>query len=268
MRSPQAADCDSGFWRKPGMDDLVLQSMRKKSSGGYLETAKTIIYAILIALGIRSALFEPFHIPSSSMVPTLLVGDYLFVSKYSYGYSRYSFPLDLPLFTGRILGSPPHRGDVAVFRRPSDTSLDYIKRVIGLPGDRIQMKGGLLYINGDPVKREQIDDYVDERNLSYPQYIETLPGGVSHRIIQELGDTGPLADTPEILVQPGHYFMMGDNRDDSMDSRTTEVGQVPAENLVGPAEVLFFSTDNTASWWEVWKWPLAVRYGRLLSFIN
>jgi signal peptidase I len=202
------------------------------------------------------------------MVPTLLVGDYLFVSKYSYGYSRYSFPLDLPLFPGRILGSQPHRGDVAVFRKPSDTSLDYIKRVIGLPGDRIQMKGGLLYINGDPVKREQTDDYVDERHLSYPQYIETLPGGVSHRIIQELGDTGPLADTPEFLVQPGHYFMMGDNRDDSMDSRTTEVGQVPAENLVGPAEVLFFSTDNTASWWEVWKWPFAVRYGRLLSFIN
>jgi signal peptidase I len=147
-------------------------------------------------------------------------------------------------------------------------SIDYIKRVIGLPGDRIQMKHGMLFINGTAVERKRIADYADQWGSTYPQYIETLPNGVSHLIIQEQGDSGPLADTPEFLVQPGHYFMMGDNRDDSMDSRTTEVGEVPAENLIGPAKLLFFSLDQSASWWEIWKWPWAIRFGRLLSFIG
>ena len=231
-------------------------------------TAKSIVYAVLIAVVIRTFLFEPFHIPSSSMVPTLLVGDYLFVEKYAYGYGRYSLPLGLAWFNGRVLAGSPHRGDVVVFRKPSDTSVDYVKRLIGLPGDRIQMRQGRLYINGDLVKRSPIDDYVDEQGHSYQQYIETLPGAVSHRIIQELGDSGPLSNTGEFLVEPGHYFMMGDNRDDSLDSRTAEVGQVPTENLIGPAEMLFLSIDSSAAWWQVWKWPFAIRYERLLNFVR
>jgi signal peptidase I len=247
---------------------LALQSMNNKTWSGFLQPAKTVLFALLIAVGIRSILFEPFHIPSGSMIPTLLVGDYLFVAKYSYGYSRFSFPFSPALFSGRLFAAEPKRGDVVVFRKPTDVSVDYIKRMIGLPGDRIQMKRGLLYINGDPVRRERVDNFVDQWGNSYPQYVETLPNGASHRIIQQQGDTGPLADTPEVLVQPGHYFMMGDNRDDSMDSRTTEVGQVPAENLIGPAELLFFSLDQTAPWWEVWKWPLEIRYLRLLSLVR
>jgi signal peptidase I len=239
--------------------------MSKKTGSEFLQTVKTVLYASLIAVGIRSFLFEPFHIPSGSMIPTLLIGDYLFVAKYSYGYSHFSLPFSLNLFSGRLFAAEPKGGDVVVFRKPTDVSVDYIKRMIGLPGDRIQMKHGLLYINGDPVTREPVDNFVDQWGNSYPQYIETLPNGVSHRIIQQQGDTGPLTDTPEVLVQPGHYFMMGDNRDDSMDSRTTEVGQVPAENLIGPAELLFLSLDQTAPWWEVWKWPLEIRYSRVLS---
>ena len=247
---------------------MALQSTGKKTQSEFLGIAKTVFFALLIAGGIRSFLFEPFHIPSGSMIPTLLIGDYLFVAKYSYGYSHYSFPFSPDLFDGRIFAGEPKRGDVTVFRKPTEVSVDYIKRVIGLPGDRIQMKHGVLFINGVAVVRKRIADYVDQWGSAYPQYVETLPNGVSHLIIQEQGDSGPLADTPEFLVQPGHYFMMGDNRDDSMDSRTTEVGEVPAENLIGPAELLFFSLDQSASWWEFWKWPSAIRFSRLLSFIN
>jgi signal peptidase I len=247
---------------------LALQSTAKKTQSEFWGIAKTVFFALLIAGGIRSFLFEPFHIPSGSMIPTLLIGDYLFVAKYSYGYSHYSFPFSPDLFAGRIFAGEPKRGDVAVFRKPTDVSIDYIKRVIGLPGDRIQMKHGVLFINAAAVERKRIADYVDQWGNAYSQYIETLPNGVSHRVIQEQGDSGPLADTPEFLVPPGHYFMMGDNRDDSMDSRTTEVGEVPAENLIGPAELLFLSLDQSASWWEIWKWPWAIRYGRVLSFID
>src|SRR5438874_8344886 len=134
---------------------------KRKSSGGVVDTIKTVVYAVLIALVVRTVAYEPFNIPSGSMVPTLLIGDYLFVSKFSYGYSRYSLPLGLPLISGRILFTPPQRGDVAVFKLPRDNSTDYIKRVIGVPGDRVQMKEGRLYINGDVVKRERIEDYVD-----------------------------------------------------------------------------------------------------------
>jgi signal peptidase I len=243
--------------------------MTQKSSNSFLETGKTIVYALIIALGIRSFLFEPFHIPSGSMIPTLLVGDFLFVSKYSYGYSRFSFPWSPNLFGGgRIFGSDPHRGDVVVFRKPTDLSVDYIKRVIGLPGDRIQMKDGVLNINGVPVERKRIDDYVDEYGMKTIRYIETLPGGVSHIILERNGDNGDLDNTPEYVIESGHYFMMGDNRDDSADSRTTEVGQVPAEDLVGRAQVIFFSLDSSAEWWQIWKWPFAVRFGRLFDLVR
>ncbi|HUI17801.1 MAG TPA: signal peptidase I [Alphaproteobacteria bacterium] len=244
--------------------------MTKKKSGTLWETVKTVVYAVLIAFVIRTVAYEPFNIPSGSMIPTLLIGDYLFVSKFSYGYSRYSLPLGLPLLSGRIFFTSPKRGDVVVFKLPRDPKIDYIKRVIGLPGDRIQVVRGVLHINGQPVKLERTQDYVaneDGFETRVPQLIETLPGGVQHPILK-LTDEGPLNNTGEYVVPPDEYFMMGDNRDNSLDSRTTQVGYVPAENLVGRAQFLFFSTDGNASIWEVWKWPLAIRYGRLLEAIH
>jgi len=245
---------------------------RKKASGGILDTIKTIVYAVLIALVVRTVAYEPFNIPSGSMVPTLLVGDYLFVSKFSYGYSRYSLPLGLPLLSGRIFFHSPERGDVVVFKLPTDNSTDYIKRVIGLPGDHIQMKNGILNINGQPVPRRRIDDYLYQEGngaiIPLAQYIETLPNGVQHRII-EMSDNGPLDNTQEYVVPPGDYFMMGDNRDNSQDSRVlSAVGYVPAENLIGKAQFIFFSTNGSARLWEIWKWPFAIRYGRLFHGVQ
>jgi signal peptidase I len=256
------------LWRSSTGRNRRRSSMTQRSSGGVVETIKTVVYALLIAIGIRSFLFEPFHIPSGSMIPTLLVGDYLFVAKYVYGYSRYSFPFSPNLFSGRILGSDPQRGDVVVFRKPTDVSEDYIKRIVGLPGDHLQMKEGILYINNQAVKRERVADYVDEGGHTSPQYIETLPNGVSHPILEGEGDNGPLDNTQEFIVDPGHYFAMGDNRDDSLDSRTPQVGQVPAENLIGRAKIIFFSSNGSAHWWEIWKWPFAIRYGRLFHLVK
>jgi signal peptidase I len=245
---------------------------KRKSSGGVVDTLKTVVYAVLIALVVRTIAFEPFNIPSGSMVPTLLIGDYLFVSKFSYGYSRYSLPLGLPLFSGRIFSHSPERGDVTVFKLPTDNSTDYIKRVIGLPGDHIQMKNGVLYINDQPCPRKRIEDFLyHEANgvmIPLAQYIETLPNGVQHRIIK-MGDNGPLDNTQVYDVPPGEYFMMGDNRDNSQDSRVlSAVGYVPAENLVGRAEFIFFSTDGSARLWEFWKWPFAIRYNRLFRGVS
>jgi signal peptidase I len=240
---------------------------KKKSAGGIVDTVKTIVYAVLIALVVRTVAYEPFNIPSGSMVPTLLVGDYLFVSKFSYGYSRYSLPFGLPLFSGRIFSHPPARGDVVVFKLPTDNSTDYIKRVIGLPGDHIQVKNGVLYINDQPCPRKRIEDYLYQEGngavIPLAQYIETLPNGRQHRIIQ-MTDNGPLDNTSVYDVPPGKYFMMGDNRDNSQDSRVlSAVGYVPAENLIGPAQFIFFSTDGSARLWEFWQWPFAIRYSRL-----
>ena len=239
----------------------------KQKKGGFGETLRTVIYAVLIALVIRTFAYEPFSIPSGSMIPTLLVGDYLFVSKYAYGYSRFSLPLGLPLFDGRILADQPERGDVAVFKLPSDNSTDYIKRVIGLPGDRIQVIDGLLHINGEPVEREKVrETRVGQGAVTI--YRETLPNGESH-LIRERGDANFFDNTPVYEVPEGHYFMMGDNRDSSQDSRALQrVGYIPFENLVGRAEVVFFSHDGSASIWEVWNWPTAIRYGRLLDGID
>lgn len=247
--------------------------VRKKKSGGVLDTIKTVVYAVVIALLVRTFAYEPFNIPSGSMIPTLLVGDYLFVSKFSYGYSRYSLPFGLPLFSGRILFHSPRRGDVAVFRLPTDPSIDYIKRIIGLPGDSIQVKHSILYINGKPAPRQRIEDYLAHDGggslVPVPQYVETLPDGVKHRIIQILGDNGPLDNTQVYHVPPGDYFGMGDNRDNSEDSRVlSQVGYIPAANLVGRADIIFFSTNGAAALWQFWKWPLAIRYDRLFHIIH
>ncbi|MBV9860074.1 MAG: signal peptidase I [Alphaproteobacteria bacterium] len=247
-------------------------AVRKKSSGGVLDLLKTIVYAILIAMVVRTVAYEPFNIPSGSMIPTLLIGDYLFVSKFSYGYSRYSLPFGLPLFSGRILYHTPERGDVAVFKLPTDNSTDYIKRIIGLPGDHIQMRDGNLYINDmdHPVPRRKVqDEQCPDRPFEMcTLYIETLPNGVAHQILKH-GDDGPLDNTRVYDVPAGHFFAMGDNRDNSEDSRVlSAVGYVPAENLVGRAEFLFFSTDGSARLWELWRWPFAVRYGRLLMGVR
>ncbi len=245
--------------------------MTQRTSSGLLENIKTIVYAGLIAIGIRTVAFEPFNIPSGSMIPTLLVGDYLFVSKYSYGYSRYSLPFSPDLFSGRILGAMPQRGDVAVFKYPRDTSQDYIKRIVGLPGDHIQMKGGLLFINGQQLDRRVAGEFTaddDGTRMQLRRYIETLPGGRQHPILKA-SDDQPLDNTPDYLVPPDHVFAMGDNRDNSADSRVMNgVGFIPVENLVGRAEIIFFSVDATSPWWEVWEWPFEIRWNRLLNVIR
>ena len=242
--------------------------MSDKKSGGLWEVVKTLLYAGLIAFGVRTAAYEPFNIPSGSMIPTLLIGDFLFVAKYAYGYSRHSLPFSMPLIPGRIFFHEPERGDVIVFKLPSDGKTDYIKRLIGLPGDQIQVLGGVLQINGVPVQRERIGDYLERSGGSIrgvPQYIETLPGGRKHRIIEEKGDNGAYDNTVVYAVPPGTYFMMGDNRDNSNDSRI-DVGFVPKENFVGRAEVLFFSIDDAV--WKFWLWPSSVRFGRLFESIE
>ncbi len=241
----------------------------KSKSGGFGETVKVLIQALLIALVFRTFLYHPFNIPSGSMMPSLLVGDYLFVSKFSYGYSRYSFPIDLPFIEGRFWAGGPERGDVAVFRLPRDPRTDYIKRVIGLPGDKIQMKNGLLHINGEAVKRQPVEDYTGAnafgRTASVRQYRETLPNGVSYMTL-DLTENGEKDTTDVYEVPPGHYFMMGDNRDNSTDSRFLNfVGFVPAENLVGRAEIIFFSVDADSRVWEIWKWPKTLRPGRIFN---
>jgi signal peptidase I len=260
--------------------------MKSKTSDGVLETIKTLVYAVAIAIVIRTFLYEPFNIPSGSMVPTLLVGDYLFVSKFSYGYSRYSLPFGVPLFSGRMFFHEPQRGDVIVFKYPRDPSTDYIKRLIGLPGDKIQVIEGTLYINDAPTKRTRTDSYVDPETGSLrQQFIETLPNGVQHPILLAPRDyptparrcenpkdeSRDMENTCPFTVPPNHYFMMGDNRDNSADSRdpSSGVGYVPAENLVGRAEFIFFSHDpSAAGWLEPWKWPQAIRFSRFFTAIH
>jgi signal peptidase I len=243
----------------------------KRKESGIAETARVIVHALIIALVIRTFLFQPFNIPSGSMEKTLLVGDYLFVSKFSYGYSHYSLPLSPPLFSGRIWSAAPQRGDIVVFRLPKDDSIDYIKRVIGLPGDRIQMINGLLHINGEPVKRERIEDFIDDENgppTRIKRWRETLPNGVTYTTL-ELFENGPNDNTQVYEVPPGHYFMMGDNRDNSTDSRVlSEVGYVPFENLIGRAQIVFFSIRGAGHAWEVWTWPWSVRWGRLFTIVR
>lgn len=249
---------------------MVSNSSRTKApaGGGTAELIRTLVYALLIALAIRTVAFEPFSVPSESMLPTLEIGDYFFVSKYSYGYSRHSLPFSPPLFPGRIFEDMPERGDIAVFKLPLDNKTDYVKRVIGLPGDRIQMVDGILHINGAPVLRERVpsEDFADREGNSI-LYRETMPNGASYLTLDR---PRTFQDNTDVyVVRPGHYFMMGDNRDNSVDSRfERKVGQVPAQNLVGRAEIIFFSSNGTARVWEIWKWPWGIRYGRIAESLR
>ena len=276
--------------RKCKKDNVMAaaQDTRRKSEDGLWETVKVIIQALLIAFFVRSFLYQPFNIPSASMYPTLKIGDYLFVSKLSYGYGKYSFNFSFSLpglgsdlikccpidFPGRaVLPDTPKRGDVAVFKLPTDTNIDYIKRVIGLPRDHIQMKDGVLFINGQAVKKERIEDYIDldpqgeGDGQPIPQYIETLPNGVQYRVLDE-SPNGGADNTQEYVVPEGHYFMMGDNRDNSEDSRYLDkVGYVPIENYVGRADIIFFSISRDAALWEVWRWPMAIRWSRFFKLL-
>jgi signal peptidase I len=210
-----------------------------KSEGGLGETIRVVVHALLIALVIRTFLFQPFNIPSGSMKATLLVGDYLFVSKYSYGYSQYSFPLSPPLFSGRIFGSDPARGDVVVFRPPNDVSTDFIGE--------------------DPCGRS-------EAMTRVKRWKETLPNGVVYESL-DCVDSPDFPDTTKVYeVPPGDFFMMGDNRDNSSDSRV--FGYVPQENLVGRAQMIFFSIAEGEHAWMIWRWPVAVRWNRIFKFVR
>ncbi len=243
----------------------------KSERGGFGETVKIIVQALILALIVRTFLFQPFNIPSGSMKDTLLVGDYLFVSKYAYGYSRYSLPFAPDILKGRIWATPPERGDVAVFKLPRDPSVDYIKRVIGLPGDKIQMIDGVLQINGTPVPKQKIDDYVAKDEFGaetrVSRYKETLPNGVSYTVLDL--DPHSFSDNTQVFeVPPDHYFMMGDNRDNSTDSRVLgAVGYVPFENFVGRAGLIFFSVKEGEAAWQFWRWPWTVRFDRIFKFV-
>lgn len=242
----------------------------RKERQGIGEFIKTIIYALVIAAVIRSFLFEPFSIPSGSMMPTLLVGDYLFVSKYSYGYSRYSLPFGIIPFSGRVFERAPEVGDVIVFRAPSDTSVDFIKRVVGLPGDKVQMVDGILHLNSVPVTRKLIGTFAGRDGggfvREYHEYMETLPNGREHRIL-EYSDNGEMDNTSVYVVPPGTVFAMGDNRDSSRDSRfLNDVGYIPFENLIGRGQIIFFSVDYSE--FGLFTFYKAIRWDRIFSTIH
>lgn len=245
-----------------------------------------LLKLVLIVVVFRSFIFSPFNIPSESMLPRLENGDYLLASKWSYGFSKYSLPLSAPLIPGRILASQPDRGDIVIFKAPPGNDVDYIKRVIGLPGDQIQVRGGQVFINGTAVPRQRVADFVlpvspntrcyamqfeatdadGSPVCKYPQFRETLPGGKTYNVL-DLGQTSQ-DDTEVFIVPEGHMFLMGDNRDNSLDSRFPAVegqgiGIVPQENLVGKASLMMFSTDGGAQWIKPWTWFTAARWDRI-----
>ena len=240
-----------------------------------VEIVKTVVYALLIALFLRVLFFQPFTIPSASMEPNLYQGDYIIVSKFSYGYSRHSIPFSPPLFDGRIMGRGPERGDVVVFKLPRDGHTDYVKRVIGLPGDRVQMQGGQLYLNGEPLKRERVEVLREDSGYGFSRdvirYRETLPGGRTF-LTDDFGTDSDLDNTPLFVVPEGHYFMMGDNRDNSSDSRVPieagGVGFVPADHLVGKAQIILLSWNEGATLFKPWTWVMDARLDRFFNILK
>jgi len=239
---------------------------------GWKQQLKPILMALSIVLIVRTVVAEPYRVPTPSMVPTLLVGDQLIGTKFAYGYGKYSLPIgELPDFDGRLFCQTPERGDVVVFRLPRDPSTTFVKRLIGLPGDRIQMRGGRLYINDALVPRRAIGTFEGDT-----LYVETLPAssggdGREHEII-EISDAQQYDNTPLYVVPQRHYFMMGDNRDNSLDSRIPPaeggVGFVPEENLVARADRLLVSSDPSVGWFDISQWPNAFRLARTFGHIN
>jgi signal peptidase I len=262
---------------------------RARKRSGLAETTRFLLIVFLGAVILRSFIVAPFVIPSGSMLPRMMIGDFLFVIKWPYGYSRFSMPFGLGSFEGRFFGRAPDRGDVAVFRNPDGGADDYVKRVIGLPGDTVQMRSGALYLNGKAVPRVRVADYMmrlspnspcrtvdpdaarivqdpdGSRYCAYDRYRETLPGGRSYYVLDQI--QGMADETPLLRVPAGHYFMLGDNRDDSMDSRfplaAEGVGFLPEDYLIGEALITFFSTDGTAEWVKPWTWFTAARWERI-----
>jgi signal peptidase I len=251
-------------------------AQQAQTTGGVIkEWIVTLVYVVVIAVVIRSFLFEPFFIPSGSLTPTLLPGDFVLVTKYNYGYSRWSFPFGEPDFNGRIFGSYPKQGQIAVFALPSDPSIDYIKRVIGEPGSTVQVTNGQLILNGTQVPRAAAGAYLETPlddgqgvPINVQLYKESLPDGVTH-LIAKATDQGFANNTQVYTVPPGHVFMMGDNRDFSEDSRFLDaVGYIPVENFVGRARIVWFSIRLDHPWWQVWYWPVDIRWDRLFTVIK
>ncbi len=260
----------------------VDSDMETKDKSGWWDSVKIIVQALALAVFVRIFFYQPFNIPSSSMKETLLVGDYLFVSKLSYGYSRHTFPyggtiLTSRIFDGRAFANAPKRGDVAVFKLPSDHSLDYIKRVIGLPGDEVQMQNGVLHLNGNAVPKRLVGTFDTFENgrpaRGIEVYEETLPEGVKYKVL-DARKHDDNDNTRVFKVPAGHYFVMGDNRDNSSDSRepSSGVGFVPFENFVGRAEIIFFSGafDEPQAFRLLapWRWPLDIRWSRFFNLVR
>lgn len=266
------------------------QNLGGKAGGGK-EKKQDNFFVFLLKLAVivfvfRSFIYAPFNIPSESMLPRLQTGDYLLAAKWPYGYSNASLPFGIELFPGRIFANEPERGDMVIFKAPPGNDVDYIKRVIGLPGDTVQMRDGALYLNGEEVPRRRIADFMlpVSPNTScaaprfrqpapggvevcrYPRYVETLPGGKSYEVL-DMGIV-PQDDTEPFLVPDGHMFLMGDNRDNSLDSRFSAaegagIGFVPQDNLVGKPHIMMFSTDGSAEWLKPWTWFTATRWDRI-----
>ena len=238
----------------------------------FIENIKTIFYALIIAIIIRSLLIQPFYIPSSSMEPGLLVGDRLFVTKYSYGYSKHSFPFSPPIFKGRIISNKPKRGDIVVFKTPADNRTDYIKRLIGLPGDRVQFIDSNLYINNSEIIKSRISKsdkiYCGKKNINVFTFEELLPNGKKHNTVYLKNYSFQNSDL--FIIPEDHYFFLGDNRDCSKDSRfLTSVGYVHKDNLIGKAQFIFFSSDKSiGSIFSFWKWNKSIRFNRFFKKIN